>query len=537
MATLTFSKKQLEKEIKLTSEVQEKIMMLGIPLEISGEEVIIDVTPNRPDLLSFQGFLRAVKSGLGKETGLKAYKINKPEKDYKVIVDKSVKDVRPYTACAIVKNLKFTDETIKIIIDMQEKLHSTIGRNRKKAAIGIYPLEKISLPIKFCAKKPEEIKFRPLESEVEMNGLQILQRHPTGRDYASLLEGKDKFPVFIDAKDKVLSMPPIINSHETGKITEETNSVFIECSGSDFQTLKKILNILVTTLADMGSDIYQMEVCYEKKEITPDLEPETMKINLENINKILGLNLTEKNLENLLPKMGYNYKNKSVSIPAWRTDILHEVDIAEDIAIAYGYDKIIPEIPKVATIGQESRESLLQKKIAEILSGLGYLEISSYHLIKKEDLIEKNQEALEVKDSKTEYKLLRPDLIIPALRTLAENKENEYPQKIFEIGRVFAKSNEEDRLLIAETPANFTQLKQILDYLMHMLGLEYEIVESKADGLIEGRTASITIGKKEIGYFGEVHPETLHSKGLMLPLAIIEISLKKLEELIFNQSK
>ena len=379
MATLNISKKEIEKHIKLSDENIEKIMLMGIPIEVSGDNVTIEITPNRPDLLSLQGFLRTVKAYLGKEPGLKKYKINPPEKNYKIKIDSSVNDIRPFTACAIVKNLRFDDEKIKEIIDIQEKLHATIGRNRKKAAIGIYPLEKITLPITYEARAPDKIKFTPLGSNEEMTGLQILQRTSTGREYAKLLDFMEKYPVFVDAKNRILSMPPIINSNETGRITVDTKEVFIECSGSDLNVLKKILNIIVTTFAEMGGRIYAMELEYRGgKIITPDLTPEKMKISLENTNKLLGLNLKEKDLEKLLPRMGYNYKAEKVEIPAWRTDILHEVDIIEDIAIAYGYDKLIPEIPKVATIGEESKESKIESKIAEILIGLGLIETSSY---------------------------------------------------------------------------------------------------------------------------------------------------------------
>jgi len=56
----------------------------------------------------------------------------------------------------------------------------------------------------------------------------------------------------------------------------------------------------------------------------------------------------------------------------------------------------------------------------------------------------KLQDKIEVLDSKTEYKVLRPNLLIPTLRNLSENKDNDYPQKIFELGTVFSKDNKEE---------------------------------------------------------------------------------------------
>ena len=537
MTNVRFSRKEFEKEIKITKEIEEKISLFGTPLEsLSEQEIEIEIFPNRPDLISLQGYLRGFKNFLGKEKPRK-YKINKPEKDYKVIISPSVKEIRPFTACAIIKNLSFSDEKIKEIIDLQEKLHNTIGRNRKKVAIGIYPLEKIKLPIKYEALPPEKIKFIPLEFDKELTGLQILQKHPAGKEYAHLLQNYKEFPVFMDADSKVLSMPPIINSHETGKVSLETKEVFVECSGSDFGILKKTLNIIVTTLSDLGGKVYQMELNYGKnKEITPDLSYEKIKLSLENVNSLLGLKLKESEIEKLLAKMGHEYKNKSVSVPPWRTDILHEVDIIEDIAIAYGYNNFIPEIPNISSTAEESFESKIKNKISDILTGLGLIETSSYHLIKSEEAkILDLKGTIELENSKTDYKLLRQNLLIPSLRILDENKDNEYPQKFFEIGTVFAKDSnmetgikESENLIIASSPGNFTEMKQILDYLAKMLSIKYEIKESSKKEFIEGRTGEIKINNKSCGFIGEIHPEILRAWSIKMPLSVLEISLDEI---------
>jgi phenylalanyl-tRNA synthetase beta chain len=540
MAIVKFSRKEFEKFVgKIDEKMQEKIALFGTPFEsLNQEEIELEIFPDRPDLYSLQGYVRSFLAFLGKKTCLKDYKINKPEKNYEVKIDKSVREVRPYTACAIVKGLKFNDEKIKEIIDIQEKLHATIGRNRRKVAIGIYPLETITLPIKFEARKPENIKFVPLESTKVMSGPQILRQHPAGRDYAHLLSGMKKFPVFVDASGEILSMPPIINSHKTGKITEKTKDVFIECSGFDFEILKKTLNILVTMLADIGGKVYQMRLRYSKQEITPDLKPEKLKINLENINKLLGLELKETDFKKLVEKMGYNYKakNSEVEIPAWRTDILHEVDIAEDVAIAYGYDKFKPEVPEVATIGEESEIEIKKRKISEILVGLSLLEISTYHLLTKQDMKKLREKVeIEVEKSKTDYKVLRPSLLPSILKVLSENLDSEYPQKIFEIGKVFSLDEkqetgilEKEKLAIAITPSNFTELRQILEYLARMLNIEVKIEETENEKFIEGRTGKVILKEKEIGIIGEIHPSLLRSWHLKMPLVYLEIDLSEI---------
>ncbi len=537
MAVVKIPKKLFEKEIgKLDEKMKHKIAMFGTPLEsIDDNEIELEIFPDRPDLLSYQGFKRGFLAFLGKKTGLKKYKINKPEKDYYINIDSSVKKIWPYAVCAIVKGLKFDNEKIKEIVDIQEKLTTTIGRNRKKLGLGIYPLNKIKLPITYKALEPDKIKFTPLEIERELSGLQILQRHPTGREYAHLLSGKSKFPIFIDSANEILSMPPIINSHLTGKITENTKDVFVECTGTDLKIIQKALNIFITALAEMNGKVYSMIIKDKKSLVTPNLTPEKEKISTKNTNKLLGLDLKEKQIKKLLEKMGHNYNKGFVEVAAWRTDILHEVDLIEDIAIAYGYDNFNPEIPEISTIGSEDSKETLKRKIAEILSGLDMIEVSNYHLTKKRDQFikmgiseKKQRNFIEVEKSKTDYTILRKDLSHYLLKNLSENIDSEYPQKIFEIGKVFDNTDEKERLCIALTPGNFTELKQILEYLFKMLNKKISLQEADKSptGFIDGRTAKIRLNNKDVGTIGEIHPRILRNWKIKMPVALLEVDLE-----------
>lgn len=332
-------------------------------------------------------------------------------------------------------------------------------------------------------------------------------------------------------------MPPIINSEETGKITKDTKEIFIECSGFDLDSLKKTLNILVTMFGDMGGKIYKMKLNYGlHKEITPNLEPERMSINIKNINRILGLNLNEKEIKRLLERMGYGYENSFVKIPAWRTDVLHEIDIIEDVAIAYGYNKFTPQLLESNTIGESSKKEERKTKIANLLIGLGFLEIMSPHIITQECLrMSGYKEAISVEKSKTDYKLLRPSLICSILNVLADNTHADYPQKLFEIGIAFNKDknketgiNENEKLCVAIVPGNITEIKQVINYLGLNLDKQFRFEETEHVSLIEGRTAKILLDKTEIGVMGEVHPSILKAGHIKLPVAILEINLETL---------
>jgi len=539
MPTITLDRKEFEKLVgkRLPDDkLKDRISMLGTDLEeVNSKEILVEVFPDRPDMLSEQGFARAFSSFIVHKTGLRKYKVRKSGE--KVIVDASVKEVRPFTACAIVKNLKLDDNRIKQLMQLQEKLHITFGRNRKKAAIGIYPLERIKMPITFKAMKPEDVKFKPLEYPKELNGLEVLQLHPKGKEFGKLLSGCKQFPFFVDAAGKILSMPPIINSDDVGKVETSTREVFIECSGFDFNTLKQCLHIIVAALADMGGDVYSMEILDGKnKEVTPHLEPAKLKMDLGYVNKILGLHLKESEMKKLLERMGFGYQNKHALIPAYRADVLHPVDVVEDVAIAYGYEHFQEEIPKISTIASEDAGIKMREKIAALLTGFGLLEISSYHLTNATEHRNASlqQEIIELANAlNQDYHALRASLIPSLLKVFSENKHHEYPQKIFEIATCFEKGDsetgivEKKKLCVGVTSANagFTDVKQILDSVMMLMGMKYTLAEEEAASFIPGRCGKILVDGKTIGHLGEVHPQVLANFSLDYPVAMIEIDV------------
>lgn len=543
MPTITVEKDVFEKLVgrKLPiDKLKDRIGFLGTDLEkIEGNDIVVEIFPNRPDMLSVQGFARAFSSFIGVKTGLKKFNVTKSNDC--VIIDNSVKGIRPFTACAIVKNLKFNDAKIREVVQIQEKLHVTYGRNRKKAAIGIYPFEKIKLPIRFVAKKPEDIVFRPLEYPNELNGRQILSRHPAGRDYGKLIADLPKYPVFIDANNEILSMPPIINSHNTGKICESTKDVFVECSGFDYHVLSICLNIIVTALSDMGGQIQSMQLKYGNKTITsPNLEPKKIRINTAPLNKLLGLQLSERDIKKYLEHMGYGNSKDYVLIPAYRADILHEVDVFEDVAIAYGFDNFQEEIPQVATIGDEDQFEKFKHKISNLLTGFKLLELNSYHLTNKVDMLTKmdlDQDCMELESASADYNILRSWIIPSMLKILRENKRHDYPQRLFEIGTIFKRNPKEETgieenirlcVCVSHGTAGYTEIKQILDALLYNLGVSYSIIDTEHPSFIPGRVGRVVINNEKMAYIGEIHPKCLDNFMLEMPVATFELNLTDL---------
>lgn len=539
MATIELSKKELDKLLGKTLNIEflkSRVEMLGMPIEnVDRDKITIDVSPNRPDLLSQYGVVRALKNFI-KIKKSQNYSIK--NSGLRVIVDSNLKNIRPYTACCIVKNLNFDEEKIRDIIQFQEKLHLTLCRNRRKAAIGIYPLEKIKFPIYFKALDPLDIKFTPLGYGSELNGHEIIDETDQGKQYGYLLQDFKLYPVFIDSNKNILSMPPILNSDLVGKINTKTRDVFIEVSGYDFNFLNKVLNIIITTMAEMKGQICNLDVIYgSKKYKLPNLETKKMKIDINYINKLLGLKLRELDVKTNLEKMGFSYNKGTVLIPPYRIDILHQFDLMEEIAIGYGYENFKPIIESFYSIAEENKFEVFKEKISNLIIGLGFLEVNMPHLTNKTNLNEKmsfDGKFIALKNALSqEYNILRSWLIPGLIEVISNNKHNECPQKIFEIGIIFGKE-EKTRLavLITHSKTNFTEIKQILDSLIGALNLKYEINETEHNSFISGRVGRVSIEGKDVAYIGEINPEVLEKCNLDLPVSAFELNLTDLFDML-----
>ncbi|MCD6542364.1 MAG: phenylalanine--tRNA ligase subunit beta, partial [Thermoplasmata archaeon] len=365
------------------NEFLERFPLIGCEIErVEGDDISIEIFPDRPDMNSVEGIARAARAFFGIEKGLKTYKIEKS--DVTTYIDEGVKEVRPVIVTALVKNVEMSDELISSLMQLQEKLHMGIGRNRKKIAIGVHDFDRVKPPFKYKAVNPESVRFVPLNFEEEMSLSEILKKHPKGIEYAHLLDGKEKYPLLVDKDENVLSFPPIINGILT-QVTPYTENIFIDITGMDEQTAKLALNIVCTALAERGGEIYTTKVIDAGEEkLYPDFTPEEMFINRDYAESVIGLKLDGVEIKESLLRMGYDVEilqdRIKVKIPPWRGDILHEIDIVEDIAIGYGFDRLTPQNPRYLTYGKPLEKNKLVDKMRTILIGLGFYEVETLTL-------------------------------------------------------------------------------------------------------------------------------------------------------------
>src|SRR3989338_5416079 len=547
MPTITFSLKDLNKLVgkKLSVDEVQELAQYGKGdfegYNKASDDVKVDFgDTNLPYLWSVEGVARLFKGILGKQKGIPKIKINKS--DYKLIVDKSVSNVRPYVAAFVVKGHKINDYLIKQMIELQEKLCENYGRIREKVAICVYQYGKINFPVYYKATDPESVKFIPLDFRKEMTQQEIVEEHPKGKDYAWILKDAKKYPILIDSKNSVLSFPPIINSATTGKIEEGDGDLFFEATGTSLDAVLLATNIFAQALYERGFTIYSVAVKYPTKTITtPYLFDETIKLKKEMINSFLGLDLEDYNIKRLLEKMQYDYLAGKIKIPPYRGDILHPVDIIEDIAIAYGYDKI-NELPLTTlTVGSTFKIIEFVDKVRDTIIGLGYQEIISPILTNKEILYKKADigdfGTVEIENFMSEtYSCLRTWILPVLLDVLSKNKHSEYPQKIFEEGPVAVRKGDEIRdyrriaLVSANNVADYTEIRQALDSLMKALNLKYTIEETEHNSFIPGRVGRVIVNGKKVAYIGEISPNVLDNHGLEVPVVGFELNLTNLFE-------
>ena len=524
----------------------ERLPMLGVAWEgAEGEEFEVEVFPNRPDMLSVEGLARAFSSFLGINIGLRRY--NAEQSEYMVIVDESVLAVRPILVACVIKDVEFSDEFIKSIIQLQEKLMITHGRKRKKVAIGLHDFDKIKFPLTYTTVD-ESFSFIPLEQSRPMTIKEILTELPKGKEYGWILQG-NRYPIIMDAVGKVLSFPPIINSEYT-KLETKTRNVFVDITALDEKAAMEVLNIIATTFADRGGKIFKVKIKYPSKVVyTPDLSVKSIKVEVSYINKILGLSLTAEEIKKYLMMMGFDCSEikrglLEVYIPCYRTDIMHAFDIVEDVAIAFGYENFNEEMPNIATIGEEDPLEVFANKLRALLVGYNLQEVLTFILTNKSNLFGKmnlkEEEIAEIANSKTsEFNVVRNWMLPSLMEVLARNKHNDYPQNIFEVGDVVVLADNDigaetvKKLCIAlcHSKASFSEIKSLVESLLSNLGIEnYSIEEGEHDSFIAGRVARVLIKGREIAVFGEVHPIVLENWGLEMPVAACEMNVNWLFE-------
>lgn len=532
-----------------TATIAERMPMMGGDLDkVQGDAITIEWFPNRPDLLVMEGTGRALRAFLDVKPGLPHYTVGKPQTALQV--DAAVALVRPYAALCFVRNVPFDAAYVQAVIDAQEKLTFSPGRKRRKVAIGVHDAAGITGPFTYTTVGPEEKPFVALGGTQPQTPNTIISLHAKGQEYGHLIPfpgpGVDRrYPVFLDGKGNVISMPPIINAARTA-VTAKTRDLLLDVTGTDLRAVRQTIALLATCFAERGGTIEAVTVHDASGTWTcPDLRPSEHIIHTDDVRALLGLEWSGADVAACLRRMGHDadaYDNKvHVKVGAWRQDILHPVDLLEDVGVGHGFDRFPGDLPSRATFAAKLPLQDVEDALLALLVGHGWNEARTLTLSDAKaqwtNWGEKPVAAVALLNPVVEEQtLLRQQLVPSLLQVLATNRHRSLPQRLFEFGYVVRQDGKAWRNCLhvagveVAAKTGFSEAKGLIESLVRDARLPVTLVPAERLGLVKGRQGCMVARGKQVGWFGELHPDTIVAFALGAPAMAFELDLSWLAD-------
>ena len=540
---------------------------------------------NRPDLWCAEGIARQLRDHARGQRG--RYDVFHTEAASKSIeVDPALASLRPFVGGFLARGRAIDEDELLSFIESQETLCGNFGRKRKSVSIGLYDGSSLSFPVRYHAVDRHSEGFVPLPpsddqgsedwpADLSMTPAEILERHPTGRAYASILEGSEKVPLLSDADGRVLSFPPIINSADLGRVTPGMTELFVEVTGTELDHCLLALNILAANLVDRGWQLEPVTTRYpyatpRGQAITaPHDMSQRQSVPVSEFGRLLGEALSADEIVQKLEAYGVEAGVAegdagavvTARIEPYRQDYLHPVDAIEDYAISRGYENFSPCMPEDFTVGRFHPMTELEDSLRDIMIGCGFEEAICNILTSADDIRGKMRVSEDATGGAApfhggaavrianvmnlNYSHLR-DWILPSLVEIESRSSSaRFPHRVFEVGEVAVHdpranlgSRTESRLaaLIADEKAHFDAAQSVLYALLGRLGLRFDIESWSHESFIEGRVALVTgvdrDGRREpLAFIGELHPELLSNWGCRVPSVAFELSVEALAQL------
>jgi len=591
---------------KEDDELREDLFALGLEYEGATDdgEFELEFAPDRLDRLSVEGVARSLRYQYGDDRGV--YTPNTNDAEWTIDVDADVPGERPYVTGAVVRGLDMDEAALESLIQLQEKLHATMGRQRAKGAIGVHDLtmlkgqvgasggedtpEEQSDPrtetapeggksIRYTGIGRNDDRFVPLEAEEDMSPEEVLAAHPTGQTYADLVEGYERMPAIYDDVG-LFSFPPVINGRRT-EVTTDSRDLFIEMTGTDQWTIDHMLSIVCYALDARGGRVEEVEVSYAddasgdyagRDLVRPDFSTKTKTVAHADVESMLGIDLDGEEVVDLLERAGLGAAVDEsglddpgtggaggpvdtdglayeVEVPPYRVDVLHPVDVIDDVGRAYGFNELEPRYPDVSTVGGRHERSRLERAARETLAGLGYEDLLNFHLVSRggnftrlgvvrgSDVYGAGEAAVIQEPYSSDYEIVRTWALPSVMLVLQNNTHRAYPQDLAEVG--FAAERDDDEptkvaerqvvaAALARHDASYEDAKARLQALCRAFDADLETPQTTHPTFVDGRTAEVVIDGESVGVIGEVHPRILVNFDLEVPVAAFEFDLDAL---------
>ena len=548
----------------------EDLFALGLEFEgrTDDDGFELEFAPDRLDRLSVEGIARSLRYQHGEARGVYVPETNDPE--WTIEVEDTPPD-RPYVTGAVVRGLDLSAAAFDSLIQLQEKLHATMGRTRAKGAIGVHDLtmlkgatleadDESGKSILYTSMDPDEESFVPLESDAELSPREVLDQHHIGAAYADLVEGMDRYPAIYDDIG-LFSFPPVINGRRT-EVTTDSRDLLVEMTGTDQWTLDRMLNIVCYALSARGGRIERVEVSYGegspgehagRRLERPELSVRHKSVSHDRVESILGVDLDTETVLDCLERAGleatHDEGTYAVEIPPYRVDVLHPMDIVDDIGRAYGFNELEPRYPDVTTVGGRHERSRLEDAVRETLVGLGFEDLLNFYMTNEAA----NFERLSVEPGtdvvgggrpvtigspySEAYTILRTWALPSLCAVLENNTHRAYPQHLAEIGLAAACDETQNTgvaehrtvaAVLAETDASYEAARTRLQALARAFDCELETPPTEHPSFVDGRTATVELDGEPAGVVGELTPEVLVEHDLEVPVVAFEFRLDAL---------
>jgi phenylalanyl-tRNA synthetase beta chain len=543
--------------------------MFGLGLEFEGEtedgDLKVEFEPDRLDWLSIEGIARALRYYYCEDRGVAIPSTNDPEWTIEV---EGTPEQRPYVTGAVVRDVDLSDGVLESILQLQEKLHATMGRGRAKGAIGIHDMTMLKgapakdgaeKSIRYTSMSPDE-RFVPLESDEEMTPAEVLDAHHMGSDYADLVAGMDRYPAIYDDIG-LFSFPPVINGRRT-EVTEDSRDLLIEMTGTDQWTVDHMLNIVCYALSARGGRLERVEISYDEDAPgeyaghtldRPDLATKTKTVTHDRIETVLGVGFDEETIVDCAERSGLDVRveeNYEFEIPPYRVDVLHPVDVIDDIGRVYGFNELGPRYPDVATVGTRHERSRLEDAVRETMVGLGFEDLLNFYMTNERENFERlgvepgtdvvgGGEPVTIIEPYSEaYTMLRTWALPSVMQVLENNTHRSYPQHLAEIGLAACVDESENTnvaehrtvaLAMADPEASYEDVRARLQALTGRFDAELETPATEHPSFIPGRCAAVVIDGESVGVVGEVHPEVIVGHDIEVPVVAAEFRLDALQ--------
>ncbi|MGB9930283.1 phenylalanine--tRNA ligase subunit beta [Haloarcula amylolytica] len=560
-------------------ELKSDLFDLGLEFEgwTEDDEFQLEFAPDRLDRLSVEGVARSLRYHYGDDRGVEIPNTNSA--DWTIEVEDQP-DERPYVTGAIVRGLDMDDAALESLIQLQEKLHATMGRKRAKGAIGVHDLTMLKgaaatdgegKSITYTSADPDEATFVPLDADAEMTPGEVVASHETGQTYGDLVADFDRVPAIYDAIG-LFSFPPVINGRRT-EVSVDSRDLFIEMTGTDQWTIDHMCNIVCYALAARGGQVEKVDVSYAddapgeyagKTLERPDFSVRTKTVTHDRIESILGVSLDSREVVDYAERAGLDATETEsdngvayeVEVPPYRVDVIHPLDIIDDIGRALGFNSLEPTYPDVSTVGGRHERSRLEDAARDALVGLGFEDLLNFHMINEAENFERMGLSVPPADEQTaetvgqadpvtiqepyseDYTILRTWALPSIMMVLENNTHRSYPQDLAEIGLAAGLDDSENTgvaehrtvaAALARTDASYEDAKARLQALADAFDKDLETPPTTHPSFIGGRVAEVVLDGEPVGVIGEIHPKVLVEHDLELPVAAFEFRLDALE--------